>query len=38
MFKVSRTIADLENIDSISPKHIAKAIQYMSLDRVGWLR
>jgi predicted ATPase with chaperone activity len=36
LFKVSRTIADLEGVASINGSHISEAIQYRSMDRDDW--
>ncbi len=36
ILKVARTVADLDGVDGIEPRHLGEAIQYRTLDRTYW--
>lgn len=37
ILKVARTVADLEGVDNLDPKHLSEAVQYRTLDRNLWV-
>jgi magnesium chelatase family protein len=37
ILKVSRTIADLDSAQEITPEHVSEAIQYRTFDRTLWV-
>ena len=37
ILKVSRTIADLDGKNNISPEHVSEAIQHRTFDRTLWV-
>lgn len=37
ILKVARTIADLEEVEDLKPKHLSEAVQYRTLDRNLWV-
>ena len=37
ILKVARTVADLEGVEDLAPKHLSEAVQYRTLDRNLWI-
>jgi magnesium chelatase family protein len=37
ILKVARTVADLEGVEDLEPKHLSEAVQYRTLDRNLWI-
>ena len=37
ILKVSRTVADLDSAEGITPEHVSEAIQYRTFDRTLWV-